>query len=539
MVLIHIRLSRITCLAIASILLLGISTSAVSAGSIVHPYILADDPTFITYFGGSNTEDATKVAFDNEGNTILIGQTMSSNLPVTVNAFQPEDGGGDGDWDSFIAKFNEAGELIFCSYLGGSGYEHVTTVNIDSENNMVVAGTTQSAGLQTSAGALHESPLGQTDGFIFKIAPNGTVLFGTYFGGTGQDWIYGMEFDDSGNYLFSGWTTTTGLATSGVYQTSYAGGGGDAFVARLSADGSTLQMFSYVGGVSDDKAWTMTVDDFHNYLISGVASEGFPVTDGAYQSSNGGGYDAFLAKVSYSGAILNFSTFVGGSGDDLGLGVDVDSHGDIILTGDAESSNINTMNAVQEEFAGGTNDFFASKFNSTGSPHFVTYIGGNETDRCWDARVDTNDNLLLVGRTSSDDFPAFNGLNDTKASGFDACVVKLSSDGQTILASTFFGGGGEDIGEGIAVDDDGNIVVTGRTWSLDLPITESAYQEEKSSLSDVFVCHAPFLSRSITVTTTTTPSSPIPPPDDLTLIMAVAGGVVIIVILSFFLKRKS
>ncbi|MFW9926406.1 MAG: SBBP repeat-containing protein [Candidatus Thorarchaeota archaeon] len=539
MVLMYIRPSKITCFVIASVLILGISASTVSASPILHTYTLAEDPTFITYFGGSNTEDATKVAFDNEGNTILIGQTMSSNLPVTDNAFQSEDGGGDGDWDSFIAKFSTTGELLFCSYLGGSGYEHVTSVNVDSENNVVVAGTTQSTGLPTTAGALHESPLGQTDGFIFKIAPNGTVLYGTYFGGTGQDWIYGMEFDDSGNYLFSGWTTTAGLATSGVYQTSYAGGGGDAFVARISADGSTLQMFSYVGGVSDDKAWTMTVDNSYNFIISGVASLGFPVTSGAYQGSHGGSYDAFLVKVSYSGVILNFSTFIGGSGDDLGLGVDVDSHGDIILTGDAESSNINTMNAVQEDFAGGTNDFFASKFNSTGSPYFVTYIGGNDTDRCWDARVDADDNLILVGRTSSADFPAFNGLNDTKASGLDACVMKLSSDGQTILASTFIGGGGEDIGEGIAVDEDGNIVVTGRTWSLDLPTTEGAYQEEKSSLSDVFVCHAPFLSRSITVTTTTTPSSPIPPPDDITMIAAVTGGVVIIVILAFFLKRKA
>ncbi|MFX1483043.1 MAG: SBBP repeat-containing protein, partial [Promethearchaeota archaeon] len=479
---------------------------------------------------------ATKVAFDNEGNTILIGQTQSTNLPVTGNAFQSE-GGGTDNWDAFITKFLPTGDLLFSSYLGGASYEHITSVNVDNENNIIVAGTTQSSGLPTTTGALHETLIGGGDGFIFKIAPNGTILFGTYFGGSGEDWIYGMEQDDTGNYLFGGWTTSVGLATGGAYQSYYAGGA-DAFVARLSADGSTLQMFSYVGGVGDDRTWTMTVDSSFNYIISGVASAGFPVSDGAYQGSNHGGYDAFLTKITNSGDAMVFSTFLGGEKDDLGLGLDVDSHGDVFLAGDAESSNIDTYNAIQPVFAGGTNDFYAAKFNSSGYPYFVTYIGGNETDRCWDARIDADDNLILIGRTSSLDFPAFNGLNDTKAAGFDACVVKLSSDGQTLLASTFIGGGGEDIGEGIAVDPEGNIVVTGKTWSIDFPVTEGAYQDEKSGLSDVFVCHSPFASRSVTETTTTSHNPPPFPGDDVSLPIAIASGILIIVILSVMLTKK-
>ena len=102
---------------------------------------LAHSSDYITYIGGTNVEDATKVAFDNAGNTILIGQTQSSNLPVTDNAFQSEEGGG---WDAFIAKFSPTGDLLFCSYLGGSGYEHVTAVIADADDNMIIAGTTQS-----------------------------------------------------------------------------------------------------------------------------------------------------------------------------------------------------------------------------------------------------------------------------------------------------------------------------------------------------------------------------------------------------------
>ena len=545
----HRTRTKYVVIVIGFLMVLGVFLPATSADPIVKTHVISEGPDFITYFGGTNIEDATKVAFDNDGNTILIGQTQSTNLPVTGNAFQSEYGGG-GDWDAFIAKFSPTGELLFSSYLGGNGYEHITVVNVDADNNMIVAGTTGSSGLPTTSGALHETPLGANDGFVFKIAPNGTVLLGTYFGGTGEDWIYGMEFDASGNYLFSGWTNTAGLATSGVYQDTYGGGVADAFVARLSADCTTLQMFSYVGGVGDDRAWSMTVDGSYNYLISGVASSGFPISGGAHQSIHGGNYDAYLTKVSYSGTSLNFSTFLGGNSDDLGLGVDVDSNGDIILTGDTESDNINTLNAVQQDFAGGSNDFFASKFSATGHPYFVTYIGGNATDRCWDARVDADDNLVLVGRTSSFDFPALNGLKDTISDGFDACVTKLSSDGQTIVASTFIGGGGEDIGEGIAVDTEGSIVVTGRTFSIDFPTTDGAYQEENSGLTDVFVCHAPFQARPVTETSTTTTTEtttntttnpttpPTTPEGDMTLIFAAVGGVFIVVIIAVIVLRK-
>ncbi|MHA2159102.1 MAG: hypothetical protein ACXABE_09400, partial [Candidatus Thorarchaeota archaeon] len=179
------RPSKFVCLAITSLLIFGMISSASA-----NQYIPAVGSTFITYFGGTNFEDATKVAFDNEGNTILIGQTQSDNLSTITNAFHYLNRG---DWDAFIAKFSPMGELLFCSYLGGTGYEHITAVNVDADNNIVVAGTTASPGLPTSTGALHETPLGSTDGFVFVIAPNGTVLYGTYFGGTGEDWIYGME----------------------------------------------------------------------------------------------------------------------------------------------------------------------------------------------------------------------------------------------------------------------------------------------------------------------------------------------------------
>ncbi|TFH04984.1 MAG: hypothetical protein E4H14_13625 [Candidatus Thorarchaeota archaeon] len=230
--------------ALAGLLVAGILLPAASANPLI-----AQTSAYSTYFGGTDGEDATKVAFDNEGNTILIGQTPSDDFPTTAGALQDTYGGG--DWDGFIAKFNSAGNLLYSSYLGGTGYEHVTSVNIDSGNNIVLTGTTGSSNFPTTPDALDLAFGGLTDGFLMKIAPNGTLLYSTFFGGSGNDWIYGIQFDASENYMFSGWTDSSGLGTAGSLHPN-AIGGTDAFIARVSSNGATLQMFSYVGGTGND-----------------------------------------------------------------------------------------------------------------------------------------------------------------------------------------------------------------------------------------------------------------------------------------------
>ena len=107
----------------------------------VNDFILSANSNYTTYFGSVGAEDATKVAFDNEGNTLLIGQSQSDEIPTTTGVIQEDRTGGD---EPFIAKFSPSGELIFCTYLGGSAYEHITAINTDSSNNILVSGHTQS-----------------------------------------------------------------------------------------------------------------------------------------------------------------------------------------------------------------------------------------------------------------------------------------------------------------------------------------------------------------------------------------------------------
>ncbi len=518
----------ITCLASA-----GLFLPAVSAN-----FVISDASTYTTYLGGTMGEDATKIAFDNEGNTILIGQTPSEDFPVTEDAFQSTYGGG--NWDAFVAKFSVAGDLLFASYIGGSLYEHVTSVNVDSSNNIVLTGTTESTNFPTTSNALDTSHNGLTDGFIMKVAPNGTLLYSSFFGGSGNDWIYGIQFDANENLMFSGWTSSTGLGTTGVLHQNPVGNI-DSFIARVSADGSTIQMYSYLGGTNIDRIYSMDVDSDYNYVLAGISdSSDYPVTGDSYESGSPSGIKAVLTKVAHNGSTLLFSTIIDGNGDDMGLGVSVDTSDNIVISGYSESDDLATYNAQQSTFGGGTADIYIAKINSTYSLDFLTYLGGNGTDYGWEIVTDHQDNIIVAGRTGSLDYPALGGLNDTSQGSMDAVATKYSSDGQTILVSSFIGGSGLDIGEGVAVDDEGNVVVSGRTASSDFPITEGAFQTEIGGSSDVFVCHtaltAPITSSTNTSTTNTGSGAILD--DTTTFLLIGAGGIVVIIILVIMLKRK-
>ncbi|TFG27176.1 hypothetical protein EU528_13285 [Candidatus Thorarchaeota archaeon] len=523
--------------ALAGLLVAGILLPAASANPLI-----AQASSYSTYFGGTDGEDATKVAFDNEGNTILIGQTPSDDFPITTNALQDTYGGG--DWDGFVAKFSSSGDLLYSSYLGGSGYEHVTSVNIDSGNNIVLTGTTGSSNFPTTLDALDSTFGGLTDGFLMKIAPNGTLLYSTFIGGAGNDWIYGIQFDANGNYMFSGWTDSTGLGTSGSLHQNPIGGT-DGFIARVSSNGAALQMFSYLGGTGNDRIYVMDIDSEYNYVLAGItASSNYEVTGGAFQSISTASGDAVLTKINHDGNSLVYSTYLGGNDDDFGLGVAVDSADNMIISGYTESDDLAVLNAQQATFGGGIADIYVAKFNETGGLQFLTYLGGIATDYCWDIAVDPSDNIIIGGRTSSSNYPAHDGLNDTLAGSYDAVATKYAPDGQTIIASSFVGGSGSDIGEGIAVDGDGNVVLSGRTVSENFPVTAGAYQEEIGGSSDVFVCHIAFSGYVTTTTTTTNISTTITtdgtglPIDTTTLLLIGAGGIAVVIILVIFLKKK-
>ncbi len=518
------------------VLLLGTSCCATNLTPIAERanFVIAADSDYCTLLGGSAQEDATKIIFDNEGNVILIGQTQSIDFPATSGALQELFMGG--DWDAIVAKFSESGNLLWATYLGGSGYEHVTSVNIDADNNILLSGTTGSYNFHITEDAYQSTIAGSFDGFITKLAPNGTLLYSSFIGGTGEDWIYGMEQDEEGNYLFGGWTSSTGLATTGAYKETNSGI--DAFIGRLSSDGSDLEMFSYIGGSGSDRGWAMTVDTEYNYVLSGVTeSSDLPVSENAYQADYGGAVDTYLAVIAYNGSTMLHLTYVGGSDEDMGL-VDVDSNGNYILAGPTKSEDLVMVNALQDEYAGGLYDSFIAKFAPTGDIEFISYLGGNRTDRTWDVRVTPDDTLVLVGRTNSDDYPTSNARQLTRAGDFDAFATEISEDGSEILRSGLVGGTNEDIGEGIAIDTDGSIVISGRASSTNFPTTDGAYQEVYAGGRDIFVCHNIFDIQTSSGTDTTLTDNTPPADIDIIPILILISVSLAVVMIVFVKMRK-
>jgi sugar lactone lactonase YvrE len=254
---------------------------------------------------------------------------------------------------------------------------------------------------------------------------------------------------------------------------------------RLLVIDPALIYSTYLGGSSYDYGSAIAVDSSGSAYVAGAtASADFPVTVGARQTTYGGGmYDAFVAKLNSTGSALAYSTYLGGSGDDVGSGVAVDSSGNAYVVGTTGSStNFPLMNPLQATYGGGDFDAFVAKLNATGSELvYSTYLGGDYEDDGIGIAVDASGNAYVTGATESTTFPtknAFQATNYTPTSFGTGFVAKLNSAGSALVYSTYLGGSDFDQGFGIAVDSSGNAYVTGQTHSTDFPTTTGALQTE-------------------------------------------------------------
>ena len=214
-----------------------------------------------------------------------------------------------------------------------------------------------------------------------------TLEFSTYLGGSSNDYAQGIAVDSSGNIIVTGNTLSTNFPTRNPYQGSIVGNN-DVFVSKLRADGQTLLFSTYLGGNSNDYARDIAVDSYGDIIVAGYTySTNFPTED-PYQQLHGGGYDVFVSKLSTDGQTLLFSTYLGGSSDDLAHGIAVDSSGNIIVTGYTNSTNFPTVYPYQGSHGGGIRDAFVSKFSFPSftdipqSPSCDTEICNHRDDDC-------------------------------------------------------------------------------------------------------------------------------------------------------------
>src|ERR1022692_2585480 len=259
------------------------------------------------------------------------------------------------------------------------------------------------------------------------------------------------------------------------------GGNGDAFVAKLNPTGSALVYSTYLGGSEWDRGNGIAVDGSGNAYVTGfTASTDFPAMN-PIQPVNGGGDDAFVAKLNPTGSALVYSTYLGGSGNDTGSGIAVDNSGNAYVAGYTSSTNFPTMSPLQLAYGGGDSDAFVAKLNPTGSALvYSTYLGGSGEDQGGGIAVDNLGNAYVTGGTGSTDFPTMNAAQATYGGDTDAFVAMLNPTGSALVYSTYLGGSSDDDGYGIAEDSAGNAYVTGGTGSTDFPRSEEHTSELQS-----------------------------------------------------------
>jgi uncharacterized protein (TIGR03437 family) len=450
---------------------------------------LVIDPVlqYSTYVGGSGHEKSTEIATDKTGAIYITGYTTSGDLKSSLRD-QPN---FSGKFDGMVAKLSSFGDrLEWISYYGGKENDLATSIAVDSGGNAIIAGWTESADLPIRNPA-RETHSGATDAFVAKLNPTGTdLVYSTFLGGSRIEQASDIAVDSAGAAYVSGWTWSPNFPVVNSFQSGPAGGGGDVFITKLPASGSPIAYSTYVGGSGDDIGTGIAVDSRGAvYVTGGTTSTVFP-TMRPVQAQNRGKYDVFLFKLQPNGNTLEYSTFLGGSLDDLGNRVSVDPSGNAYVSGYTLSTDFPTKSAFQPSFGGGKTDVFIFKINATGSAvDYASYLGGDAEDSGQgELAVDNAGSAYITGFTASSNFPTRTPFQAKYGGGnYDAFITRVSPAGNTLLYSSFLGGSGDDNGYGIVVDPQGAVTVSGWTASPDLPSAAGSFNAGGASPADVFV----------------------------------------------------
>ncbi len=231
---------------------------------------------YSTYFGGAQYDSGSAIAVDAAGNALVGGFTSSTNFPL-LNATQPAFGGVQ---DAFAARFDSSGLLQYSTYLGGHLFDGATSIATDPAGNAYIAGFTSSMDFPTR-NPVQSTNIGATVGFIVKLSPAGTTIYASYLGGSGPGFTYpySIAVDGAGSAYVAGATSTLNYPVKNALQ-SVAGGASDAFLTKLSPDGSSLVYSTYLGGLGDDGARAVAVDAQGSAYIAGYTnSANFPTVN--------------------------------------------------------------------------------------------------------------------------------------------------------------------------------------------------------------------------------------------------------------------
>ncbi len=494
-------------------------------------------------------EGAEGIEIDRQGNLVLSirGGEVSLHKPVVyqeVDGVRQEIQGGyalrERNRVGFQVAAYDVGKplvidptLAYSTYLGGNGDDSGVAIAVDGSGNAYVTGFTNSTNFPT-ASPFQATTGGGQDAFVTKFNATGSALvYSTHLGGSGGEVGNGIAVDTSGNAYVTGQTTSTNFPTASPLQATL-GGSVDAFVTKFNAAGSALVYSTYLGGSADDRGFAIAVDASGNAYVTGETfSANFPTASPLQAMLGSSNFDAFVTKFNAAGSALVYSTYLGGSGNERGFGIAVDTGGSAYVTGLTDSTNFPTASPLQAAL-GGFVDAFVTKFNAAGSALvYSTYLGGSLGGGAGSAHdfgtaiaVDTSGNAYVTGLTASTNFPTASPIQATLGGGDDAFVTQFNPTGSALVYSTYLGGSSGDQGNGIAADTSGNAYVTGQTSSTNFP-TVSPFQATNAGgldcLCDAFVTKISPAAADLAVTKTDSPD-PVTAGVDLTYTVTVTNN---------------
>lgn len=316
---------------------------------------------FSTYIGGSGADSGNRVKLDAWGSVYLVGETNSQDFP-TKEAFQPAFGGGNAD--GYVVKLRYDGrEMIYGTYLGGTGTDRALGLAVDQIGHAHVTGETTSTDYPTER-PLQANLKQFSDAYVTKFRPDGKgLVFSTYLGGIDNEFASGIALDVKGDVYVTGHTASTDFPIVNAYQPALRGF--DAFVTKIRADGSEFVYSTFLGGTGQDQGIEIAVDLFGQAYVTGqTRSLDFPNTNAVQAQYGGGTSDAFVAKFSSQGKDLLFSTYLGGEGSEEGRAITALALGDVIVTGTTASADFPVKSAFQGNYSGFFNDGYLVRIST-------------------------------------------------------------------------------------------------------------------------------------------------------------------------------
>ena len=454
------------------------------------PLVIDPVLAYSTYNGTGKEEYDRDAAIDGAGNLYAAGQ-VNNGTDVNPN------------FDAVVTKLAPDGKSrAFTTYFGGSDTDGADGVGVDALGYVFIGGNTQSTDLPGRTTGFQPAKSTGLDGYVAKLGPDGALIRSTYTGGNGEDYVFGLALDGSGNAYVTGQSYSTNIASAGVVQTAKAGTTmPDAYVTKFSSSLQTRSYSTYVGGANRDYAHAIAVGPDGSAYVTGITySNDFPLNnpaDPVFWDTNAGApppsaTEAFVTRLNPTATARTFSTYMGGNGQEQGYGIAVDSAGRAYVAGETGSANTlvggfpYSSPPVQDDHAGGSADAMLLKFQADGTLDYAGWYGGSGTDIAYGVDVDAEDNAYYVGRTQSSNLTVTANIpqpSNANPASADAFAIKVNT-GLGLIFATYLGGAGFDSANAAVVDGNGSLYVVGDTQSDDLPISDGAVQPDRGGGSD-------------------------------------------------------